>query len=324
MSADPFEVELRTMLAGRDPGPIPARLIQRVAAERGTPPRRFRGAPSGLMWLASAGATILVAFAIVIALGQRVPLTGPGASPAPVFTHPRLQTGDGVADGSFVPLAQAAVGLVVFGALVRVAFRASSRPLALAAVLGAVGLVWVTVNISKSDALVHEGGLSGVIPASSQQADEPGTFLGVTGNAPFHVVLTITNTSGLPLEVRGFAPPVVYPDLPQLAPRFVALGFYPTADPALIEDATPFRPTRLEPRGMVDLVLLGTAGLCALPVPPSDRIGGGFTTLDSVDIVYEQLTIVHTQAVALSDPVNVWWPDQCPSDLGSPSPAPTP
>jgi hypothetical protein len=268
---------------------------------------------SALPWLATGAAAIVLVLALALVIGQRVPLNGPGASPSPGVTAPILRAGDGVADGSFVPLAQAAVGLIVMGILVRIAFRASSRPIALAAVLAAVGVVWVAANINRSDALVHEGGISGVVPASSRQDDEPGTFLGVKGDVPFNVYLTITNTSSLPLELKGFVPSAVGADIPPLGPRFIALGRYPNADHEP-DQAAPFQPTRLEPGGTVDLVLLGMAGLCALLVPPADRTAGGFSTLDSVDLVYEQLTIVHTQTVALRDPVNVWWPDQCSTD----------
>jgi hypothetical protein len=327
MSQDPFERDLRAMLARRDPGPAPATLIHRVEAERQSAPRRFGGLPAGLVWLASASLTAVVALALVAALGQRPAPIGPGASQAPAAPSTGLRVGDGAADGSFVPLAQAAVGLVVLGILARIAFRARSRPLAIGATLAAVGVIWVALNLSHSEALVHESGISGVVPASSEQDDEPGTFLGVRGNVPFHVSLTVTNASRLPLVLEGFVPSPVYSDLPQLGPRFVALGIYPPAADQTIDDAPPFRPMRLEPGGMVDLVLLGAAGDCALPVPPTrpnGEVGGGFSSISSVDLVYEQLTMIHTQAVALRDPVNVWWPDQCPSDLASPSPSATP
>jgi hypothetical protein len=327
MSQDPFDRDLRSMLSRRDPGPAPATLIHRVVAERESAGRWFGGLPAGLVWLASASLAAVMALALVVALGQHPAPIGPGASQAPAATGTSLVAGDGAVDGSFVPLAQGAVGLLVLGVLVRVAFRAPSRPLAVATTLAAVGVVWVGLNISHSDALVHQGGVSGVVPASAEQDDQPGTFLGVRGNAPFNVFLTVTNTSRLPLVLEGFVPSPVPADLPQLGPRFVALGMYPTSPGQAAEDAPPCRPMRLEPGGMVDLVLLGTAGECALPVPPirpNGETGGGFTSISSVDLVYEQLTMVHTQAVALSDPVNVWWPDQCPSDLASPSPSPTP
>ena len=313
MSQDSFEIELRTMLARRDPGPAPATLLRRIEAERETSPRRFRGLSSALPWLATGAAAIVVVLALALVIGQRVPLNGPGASPSPGVTAPILRAGDGVADGSFVPLAQAAFGVIVLGILVRTALAARSRAVVLAATLAAVGVVWVGANINRSDALGQNGGIGGVIPPSSRQDDQPGTFLGVKGNAPFHVLLTITNDSSLPLELRGFEPGPSDPDLPQLGPRFVALGVLPPQS-ALIEDAAPFRPTTLEPGGSVDLVLLGMAGVCALPAPPADRIGGGFTSITSVDFVYDQLTMIHRQPVELMDPVNVWWPDSCSSD----------
>jgi hypothetical protein len=327
MSQDPFERDLRAMLARRDPGPAPATLIHRIEAERQSAHRRFGGLPAGLVWLASASLTAVVALALVTALGQRTAPIGPGASPALAASGAILQTGDGAADGSFVPLAQAALGVIVLSVLVRVVVTSTYRPLTVAATLAAVGVVWVALNISNSDALVHESGVSGVVPASSDQDDQPGTFLGVRGNVPFHVFLTVTNASRLPLVLEGFVPSPVRPDLPQLGPRFVALGFYPTVPPALPEAALPFRPTRLEPGGMVDLVLLGMAGECALPVSPirpNGETGGGSSSITSVRLVYDQLTMIHTQDVELRDPVNIWWPDQCPADLASPSPGTSP
>jgi hypothetical protein len=327
MSEDPFERDLRTMLARRDPGPAPATLLHRVEAEREGAPRRLGRLPTGLIWLASAGLTAVVAVALVMALGQRPAPIGPGASPAPVTSGATLQAGDGAADGSFVPLAQGALGVIVLSVLVRVVLTSSYRPLTVAATLAAVGVVWIALNISNSDALVHEGGVSGVDPPSAEQDDQPGTFLGVRGNMPFHVFLTVTNTSRWPLELKGFVPVPVQSDLPQLGPRFVALGFYPTVPPALPEAAPPFRSTVLAPGGMVDLVLLGMAGDCALPVPPirpSGETGGGFSSITSVRLVYDQLTMIHTEDVVLRDAVNIWWPDQCPADLASPSPGASP
>ena len=326
MSQESFERDLRAMLVRRDPGPAPASLVRRVAADREAAPRRFRGLSGGLMWVASAAVTVAVALALVLALWQRPVTTGPGASPSPGTAGETLRAGDGAADGNFVPLAQVAVGVIVLSALVRAALSARSRPVSLAATIAAIGVLWVAANIGNSDALVHESGVSGVIPPSSEQDDQPGTFLGVRGNVPFHVLLTVTNTSRFPLVLEGFVPRSVPPDAPQYAPRFVALGMFPPQT-AVIEDARPFLPTRIEPGGMLDLVLLGMAGDCALPVPPTrpnGDTGGGFSSISTVDLVYDQLSFVHTQAVVLRDAVNVWWPDQCPSDLASPPPSAAP
>jgi hypothetical protein len=111
------------------------------------------------------------------------------------------------------------------------------------------------------------------------------------------------------LVLRGLAareqPPV---DQQPLGPRFLALALYPTSggDP---DQLVPFAPVSLQPGGMVDLVVLGMAGSCAAA---PDLDSGGWSTLEGVDLVYEQLTIVHTEQVTLKDPVNVWRPDQCP------------
>jgi hypothetical protein len=327
MSEDLFERDLRALLARRDPGPAPSSLVRRVETDRETASRRFRGLPGGLMWVGSAAVTAVVALALLMALWQRPVSTGPGASPTPSTAGQTLQAGDGVADGNFVPLAQAAFGLFVLSILVRTALKARSRPLSLAATVAAIAVIWVAANVGHSDALVHESGISGVLPPSSEQDDQPGTFLGVKGNVSFHVLLTVTNTSRLPLELRGFVAVPVPPGIPQLGPRFVGLGMFPDQQMAALEDARPFQPTRIEPGGMLDLVLLGMAGECALPLPPTrpnGEAGGGFSSITTVDLVYDQLSFVHTEAVVLRDPVNVWWPDQCPSDLIGPSASPAP
>jgi hypothetical protein len=212
-----------------------------------------------------------------------------------------------------VPLFQIVVWVVVLAAMVRAMIRTRDRRLTITLTLVIVGWGWIAANIGASEALVHESGIAGVMPPSAVQGDEPGTFVGVDGDKPFHVVMTVTNASRLPLELRGLVVSTV-PDThdPPLGPRFVALGTFPTGN-IVLDEVQAFRPVTLQSGAMVDLVVLGMAGSCALAAPPADRIGGGFTWLDSVNLVYEQLTIVHSEPVLLSDRVNVWWPDSCSS-----------
>jgi hypothetical protein len=195
--------------------------------------------------------------------------------------------------------------------LVALARRSRRRRITIAATLAIVALAWAAANIGTSDAL-GPGGAWGVGPVAETQpdsADEPGLFLGVQGDQPFHVVFTVHNDSPWPLELRGLVP-TQDPDVeePPLFPRFVALGRFPTGN-LVIDEVVPFQWTTLAPGDRIELMVLGMAGRCALAAPPDG--GGGISSIATVDVVYEQLTVVHTQRLELDEPINVWWPGTC-------------
>jgi hypothetical protein len=306
-----FERDLRAMLAAREPGPPPATLATVIRTQLIDDRSTSRFATSARA-VSAAGLVAIAAAVILAVVVARPVVVAPGATPSPGSSEPYLlKAGDGLADPLFVPLVQAIGWLAILFGLAILAFRSHRRLVTISATLAIVGWVWVAANAGTSDALTIDGGTWALNPSSSQQPDEPGDFLGVDGDQPFHLILTVTNASRLPLELRGLAPS----DLrerrdPPIVPGFVALGSFPTRD-IIMEKVRPFAPVTVPPNGTVDLVLLGMAGSCALSVPPAGRIGGGFTSLESIDLVYEQLTIVHTERLPLAERVNVWWPDSC-------------
>ncbi len=309
--SDDVEANLRAELAARDPGPVPARLMARIAADREADARRRRLRPWAT-WLASGIATVAVAAALLIVIGSlsvRPTPVGPGASaiPSPAAAGP-LRPGEGVAGGGFVPVAQVLAGALAFIALVRLALRATSRGVTIGAAVGAVAVIWMFANLGTSDALEHETGISGVWPGTIDGGTGD-TFLTVNGDGPFTVMFTVTNVSRLPLTLEGLLPTQVPPGHdPPIGPRLVALGRY--HEPYGTEDIDPFVPMLLSPGASVDLGVLGYAGSCAL-ASPSSREGAGYTSIDSFLVVYNQLTVRHTQTIALSDPINIWEPDNC-------------
>jgi len=255
---------------------------------------------------------VAVAAALLIVIGSlsaRPAPVGPGASalPSPAAPGP-LRPGDGVASGGFVPVAQVLAGVLAFIALVRLAQRATSRGVTIGAAVGAVAVVWLFANLGTSDALEHETGVSGVWPGTIDSSTGE-TFITVNGDGPFTIMFTVTNVSGLPLTLEGLLPTQVPPGhQPPVAPRLVALGRF--HEPYGTEDIDPFVPTLLSPGASVDLAVLGSAGSCAL-ASPSSREGAGYTSIDSFLVVYNQLTVRHTQTIVLSDPINIWAPDSC-------------
>lgn len=260
---------------------------------------------------AATAAVIGVAAVIVLAIVVARPIaTGPATTPPAATAGDPIRAGDGIADPTFIPFLQAVAWLAAVVGLAVLALRARRRVITIAATLAVVGLVWVAANIGTSDAL-EEGGSWRLNPSSSEQPDKPGEFLGVDGDQPFEVIFTVTNRSSVPLELRGLVPTThsgVYD--PPIVPRFVGLGVFPTLD-IVVDQVVPFRPITLAPGERANLYVLGMAGTCAR-AKEAPGVSGGFTSLEGVDLVYEQLTIVHTQHVVLGERVNVRWPDQCP------------
>ena len=307
-----LELELREMLAARDPGSAPARLSvaidERLDADRA--PRRLglRG-----RW-AGAAAVAVVAIVVLAVLAGRPAGTGPGGSvpsaPAPYAVKP----GDGVAPEPPLPLVQALVGLVAFGGLLVLAATTVDRRARAGAALGSLAIAWVGLNVGTSDAVGFVAGVSGLEDGRIRPAvdgERTALFVDATGDRPFTMYLTVTNTSRLPLELEGLAAPRRLEPGMVVPPRFVGVAVLPdTAVELSTAPRVPFAPLTLPPGGSVDLAVLGMAGQCA--ISPPDLSGTGRTWLDRIEIVYEQLTIWHTASVELPDPINVAEPDSCP------------
>ena len=134
----------------------------------------------------------------------------------------------------------------------------------------------------------------------------------MTGDQPFTVVITVTNESRLPLDLLGLPEPAILQvgaDQLAILPRFVGMAWLPGPDkrPSAAE---PFHVVTIAPGESADLAILGMAGSCAIPTVGPDGQGG--YTFESVDLVYEQLTIVHTQAFTFPEPVEITTSGHCP------------
>lgn len=300
-----LERDLRAILAARDPGPAPARLASDVRARLaageamtgrwGAVPRLMSG------FVAAAAVLVLVGFAIAF----RPAIEGPGAAPAPDPTPPYvMQPGDGVVMGERIPLIQGLTALVAGGALLVFAVRTTHRRTRIAASLGILSIILVTLTIGTPDALAFTTGGYGVTPGRTPSDGRPGMYVAVTGNQPFTVVVTVSNVSRLPVDLLGLAAPAfasVGTDI-ELAhlPRFTAIANLPP-NSYDGEAAEPFQRVTIEPGGSVNVAILGLAGTCALPAPGPEGQSG--YELETVDLIYEQLTITHTQAFRLPEPV---------------------
>jgi hypothetical protein len=299
-----FARDLRTMLAARDPGPAPlalgAAIRQRLAEPR---TNRFAAfARSG----ASAVALVAIAAALVLAIVVARPIaTGPGATPAPSTAVPyQLAAGDGVATGEHVPVFQALGGLIAFAGLLLLAKRTTSKWIGIGAALGCLAVAFVATTIGTSNALAFSSGGYGVAPGRNAPPDEPGMYVAVTGDQPYTVVLTVTNASRLPLEFLGLAESettrVPSDQSPPILPRFLGLARLPGED-MVPSEAIRFQPVTVAPGEWVNVVLLGRPGSCAIPtVGPEGQMG---YRIETVNLVYEQLSIVHTDPFVLPEPI---------------------
>ena len=313
MTDDTFERDIAAMLAARDPGGAPA-YLESVVRDRIGRDRASRTFARMLRPAGQAGSLLalvaLVALAIILV---QSPPRGPGATPEPSAGPAYvLSAGDGLARAEDIPLFQIGGWLIAMILLGRLLLVARNRLVTIGATLAVVALVWVATNIGSSDALAYDGGVIGAFPPSARQPDDSSIYVGVTGDQPFHVFLTLQNTSRLPVEVRGLAaPPEEQFDNEVTWPRFVAIGALPPNDMTLAA-IEPFHPITIGPGDSRYFLLLGMAGTCALAEPPPGASESGSTGLDVVAITYEQLTIVHTQNVELYSPIRIWWPESCP------------
>lgn len=306
-----FERDLRTMLAARDPGPSSADLAatvrHRLAAEHSSNRLVSMGRRAGTAVVAACVAVLILAI-----VAARPTATSPGAVTEPTPTVPyELQAGDGVVRGDNYPIAQVGAGVIVLMVLLRILVARPTRRVRIGAVVGIVILALVAARVGTPDAVAFGvNGEEALVPGGHDPTGGGRFFVDVVGDSPFSLVVTIGNTSRLPLEIEGLAEPP--PQLPGMIPqaRFVGLGLI--ADRSVDLTTAPrvrFAPTTLSTGSSVDLALLGMAGQCS--ISPSTA-AGAFTWIDHVEIVYEQLTIRHTASVALPEPVYVSRPDHCP------------
>jgi hypothetical protein len=295
-----FEGEIRSMLRRRDPGSAPANLGDDVVVRLRRDGDRSRWQAVGRPVLNAAAGLVAVVVLAVIVLGRP---GGPGSTPAIGPTPsglPSLVAGEGVTAVVNPPLLQLALAGAALIGLGVVAARARSRPVGYAAVTAIIGIVWIGSMIGTSDALEQGGGF-GVEPFLERPPGfDSGVFVRADGDDEFRVVVGVTNRSRLPLDLVGVVPRAVQiPDQDRL-PRIVGLGYLPDDDCCLPSRALAFTRLHLDPGELVHLVVLGRAGRCATPT-----VEAGAMRIDSLPLVYEQLTMLHTDALQLDEPVSI-------------------
>jgi hypothetical protein len=304
MTDDRLERDLRQFLVARDPGPVPASLLTAVSAVPDTT------LPSGISSFLRralpplAAAAVLVVFVTVLASIRQEPFDGAGATPVIGPTPsslPSLVAGDGVTatvNPSLPHLALAGTALIGLGV---VAARAKRRVLGYGAIAAILGIVWIGSMIGTSDALEQGSGAFGVEPFMERPAGfDRGVFVRAEGDAEFRFLVGVTNLSRLALDVVGVAPgEYQVPDADRL-PRIVGVGYLPDDDCCLPIRARAFTRLHLDPGQSVQLVVLGRAGRCA-----TATVNVGATQIDSLPLVYEQLTLLHTAAVQLEEPASI-------------------
>ncbi|MBA2721269.1 MAG: hypothetical protein H0U52_18810 [Chloroflexi bacterium] len=303
MSEETFERDLRAALAMRDPGPAPAHLEAVVRQRLATDPR-----PRRLQIVATPLASIaLVAAAVIIAIVVSRPIeVGPGSAPGPSTLPHQIAPGDGVVTDVPQPITQAVTALIACAVLFLTALQASRRRTRIGASLAALLILVVCVTIGTSDAL-GDAGMFGVTPTREPGEGETGAVLSVTGDDAFTVLVSLRNTSRLPLTILGIADGGTIevgsgPGAMATLPRFAGVGFFPGMELNLAT-ILPFHPRALDPGAEVHLALRGLAGTCAVATrPPSNDAS---YEIREVPLVYEQLTITHTQTIRFVESIHV-------------------
>lgn len=296
-----FEREIRSMLGRRDPGSAPAHLsdavVERLRRDGERSRLKARGRP---VLNAAAGLAAVIVLALIV-LGRP---SGPGAKPdvGPTpSSPPSLVAGDGVmatVNPSLLHLALGGTALIGLGVL---AARATRRIVGYAAVTAILAIIWVGSMIGTSDALDQGTGAFGVEPLMERPVGfASGVFVRAEGDAEFRILVGVTNLSRLPLDVVGVAPGGYQIEDADRLPRIVGVGYLPYDDCCLPSRGRAFSRLHLDPGQSVQLVVLARAGRCA-----SATVDIGAAQIDSLPLVYEQLTLLHTAEVQFQEPVSI-------------------
>jgi hypothetical protein len=331
MNDDRLETEIRSMLAGRDPGAAPARLhfaLRQIPTTLGRSSPLIN-VPRRLMPLAAAFGTLAILAAVVVAIGLvgigRVAPSpvGPGGSPAPQSSWVPF---DPTADGSGIASAPNDVPisfvLVACGVLAVVAtVRTKSRRRRAAASV-VIGLTMVAVFSLRSTPLVGWDGGGGAAGVG---------YIGSTGGlvadadifavGPYGVLtygFDLTNTGPLPIDLIGLAPdPVGGAWAVGMGPsqtsvgagsiRVTAAGLLrdPNVYSLLPADTRPWERVHLPPGERQFLVLAVRAGPCALG---RDNRGDEYRSddvLERVGVVYDVVGIQTMATVRLPRPIAI-------------------
>jgi hypothetical protein len=313
-----FETELRAMLDRRDPGPArvgyPEVVLARVRLE--PVPGHFDRARRGVSGLAAVAA--VVALAVVAAIVLRPGAPGPAASPGPLpSAPPGLVVGDGITSGEFLPVLQIIVWVIALGGSIWLVARSRKRAATVAGTLAVVGLLWVAANIGTSDAIVETGMVGAIDPYSAAtEMTDYGVTISVDGDQPFRSILVLRNASTFPLTLRGMAASPSFDGYdPPINPRFVAFGRIPDTE-YTFDHVRPFEPVVLEPNALLNVVVLGMTGACTVG---ADHPSDGSHVLPTITLVYDQLSIIHTEDVRLTRTMNFRSRSPCPPDGSSPA-----
>jgi hypothetical protein len=330
MNDDRLESEIRSMLAGRDPGAAPARLhfaVRQVPTTVGRSSRLSRVA-GRLTPLAAAFGTVAILAALVVLVG----LVGFGRSPAPVGPGAALAPQsswvpfDPTADGSGIAAApnDIPISLVIVACGV-IAVAAMARPRTRRIRSGAgvvIGLALIAVFALRYAPLVrwvdgaYAPGLGYVGPRGDIVADT-----GIFTVGPYGVLtygFDLTNTGPLPIDLIGLAPdPVGGAWAVGMGPsqssvgagsiRVTAAGLL--RDPDLLSllpaDTRPWERVHLPAGERTFLVLAVRAGPCALG---RDNRGDDFRSddvLERVGVVYNVLGVETMATVTLPMPIAI-------------------
>jgi hypothetical protein len=331
MNDDRLEAEIRSMLAGRDPGAAPARLhfaLRQIPTTLGRSSPLIN-VPRRLMPLAAAFGTLAILAAVVVAIGLvgigRVAPSpvGPGGSPAPqsswVPFDPTVD-GSGIASApNDVPISFVLVACGVLAVVATVRTKSRRRRAAASVV---IGLTMVAVFSLRSTPLVGWDGGGGAAGVG---------YIGSTGGlvadadifavGPYGVLtygFDLTNTGPLPIDLIGLAPdPVGGAWAVGMGPsqtsvgagsiRVTAAGLLrdPNVYSLLPADTRPWERVHLPPGERQFLVLAVRAGPCALG---RDNRGDEYRSddvLERVGVVYDVVGIQTMATVTLPRPIAI-------------------
>lgn len=331
MNDNRLEAEIRSMLAGRDPGAAPARLhlaLREIPATvgRSSPPINV---PRWLVPLAAGLGTValLAAFVAVISLvglGRVAPSpVGPGGSPAPQSSWVPF---DPTADGSGIAFAPNDVPIaLILAALAVLAVVATVRTKSGRHRAGASVVITVTLAVVfglRSTALV--GWTTGGAVAGLGYLDSTGSVVAnanIFAVGPYGVLtygFDLTNTGPLPIDLLGLAPdPVGGAWAVGMGPsqtsvgagsiRVTAAGLLRDSNvySLLPPDTRPWERVHLSPGEHQFLILALRAGPCALG---RDNRGDGFRSddvLERVGVVYDVFGIQAMATVTLPMPIAI-------------------
>ena len=326
---DRMEAEIRSMLAGRDPGSAPAGLHHALreipsTVRRSSLPiglvRRLSPVAAGFGALALLA--VLVVTASLIGLGRTAPGPGgPGASPAGTWVP-----FDPAADGTGIAPAPndvaAALVIVACGILAVVATLRTRSPRIRAAASVVLGLGLIVVFTLRSVPLV--GWRDGAVAPGLGFLDSTG---GVVEDAKIFAVgpnevltygFDLTNTGPLPLDILGFAPD---PDggawalgmgpsqtsVGAASIRVTAAGLLRDQNDLRLvpENTRPWERVRVAPGEHQFVVLAVRAGPCALGRDNRTDPTRSDDVLEKIGVVYDVVGFQEMAVVTLPSPIAI-------------------